>query len=152
MKANLLTVLVFLVMGCAENKSPQSDMNESKRTEWIEQIRKSEEEFNNMAADKGLKEAFLYFADTNAVLMRGDKIIKGHSEISKYMSESSLIDVSLSWAPDYIDVSDSGDMGYTYGKYNFSATDSTGNQVSSSGIFHTVWKRQSDGSWKYVFD
>lgn len=36
--------------------------------------------------------------------------------------------------------------------YTYSVTDSTGETKSSSGIFHTVWKRQADGTWKFVWD
>lgn len=46
----------------------------------------------------------------------------------------------------------SGDLAYTYGKYNFSALSTNGEKISSTGIFHTVWKKQDDGSWKYVWD
>ncbi|MFC2138829.1 YybH family protein, partial [Bacteroidota bacterium] len=60
--------------------------------------------------------------------------------------------VKLEWKPDYIDVSTSGDLGYTFGKFTFSAKDTTGKLIESEGIFHTVWKRQEDGSWKYVWD
>ena len=58
----------------------------------------------------------------------------------------------LVWKPDYVDVSESGDLAYTYGKYTFTSRDSTGRKVVSKGIFHTVWKRQEDGSWKFVWD
>jgi ketosteroid isomerase-like protein len=30
--------------------------------------------------------------------------------------------------------------------------DSVGNKKDFKGIFHTVWKKQKDGSWKYVWD
>ena len=60
--------------------------------------------------------------------------------------------IKLEWKPDYIDVSISGDLGYTYGKFTFSAIDTTGKLIESEGIFHTVWKKQEDGSWKYVWD
>jgi ketosteroid isomerase-like protein len=56
----------------------------------------------------------------------------------------------LTWSPDFIDVSASGDMAYTYGKYNYTTTDSLGNVSEIEGIFHTVWKRQADGNWKFV--
>jgi ketosteroid isomerase-like protein len=59
---------------------------------------------------------------------------------------------SLVWKPDYVDVSKSGDLGYTYGTYNYTSLDSLGNEQSSSGVFHTVWKRQEDSSWKFVSD
>jgi len=43
-------------------------------------------------------------------------------------------------------------MGYTYGKYIWSSTDPAGKPITFNGIFHTVWKKQPDGSWKYVWD
>jgi len=44
------------------------------------------------------------------------------------------------------------DLEKEYGKYSYSIIDSTGTEISSNGIFHTVWKKQPDGSWKYVWD
>ena len=65
---------------------------------------------------------------------------------------SKLMDENLSWKPDFVDVSASGDLGYTYGHFTYSYTDSTGTIMESSGVFHTVWKRQADGSWLFVWD
>jgi ketosteroid isomerase-like protein len=60
--------------------------------------------------------------------------------------------VSLKWTPDFIDVAASCDLGYTYGKYTFAVTDSTGKVNESRGYFHTVWKKQKDGNWRFVWD
>ena len=51
-------------------------------------------------------------------------------------------------------VSDDGTLGYTWGKYTFTpATGPDGKQeASTSGLYFTVWKRQADGSWKFVYD
>jgi ketosteroid isomerase-like protein len=54
---------------------------------------------------------------------------------------------SVKWSPDFIDVSSSGDLGYTYGKYVWESKDSTGKTTASKGIFHTVWEKQKDGNW-----
>jgi len=43
-------------------------------------------------------------------------------------------------------------MAYTYGKYTMTIIDSAGESKVSNGIFHTVWKKQKDGSWKFVWD
>ena len=43
-------------------------------------------------------------------------------------------------------------MAYTYGEYEFTSLDTLGKSKVSKGIFHTVWKRQGDGTWKYVYD
>jgi hypothetical protein len=60
----------------------------------------------------------------------------------------------LTWAPMMVDVSDDGTLGYTWGKYEFTpppAPDGT-QPPSGTGLYLTIWKRQADGSWKFVYD
>ncbi|MEI9943504.1 MAG: DUF4440 domain-containing protein [Chitinophagaceae bacterium] len=58
----------------------------------------------------------------------------------------------MTWTPDFIEVSENGDLGYTFGKYTWSTKDSAGQAQEYKGVFHTVWKKQEDGQWKYVWD
>ena len=60
--------------------------------------------------------------------------------------------VQLTWKADFVDVSASGDLGYTYGEYTYTYKDEAGNTLSEKGIFHTVWKRQKNGDWRFVWD
>jgi len=116
------------------------------------EVYKAEKEFEKMAAEKGMAEAFFYFADDSATILRGnDSLIKGKENIRHYYNVRSNPDAKLSWTPDYIYVSDCGTLAYTYGKYIYSIKDSSGNLKESSGIFHTVWEKQND-EWKYVWD
>lgn len=108
--------------------------------------------FCEHAAEKGVQDAFLAFAAKEAVINRNDKIYAGKEEIRQYFEAGTMKNVDLKWKPDYVDVSDSGDLAWTYGKYTFSGENAEGKIVEAEGIFHTVWKRQSDGSWKYVWD
>jgi len=119
---------------------------------YINEIIASEKAFCKLAEKEGLKQAFLTYADPTAALNRNDSIIKGKLEIGKYFDNQSLLDVKLIWEPDFVDVSKSGDLGYTYGKYTFEAKDSSGQDIKSNGIFHTVWKKQEDGKWLFVWD
>lgn len=105
-----------------------------------------------MVAEKGLQSAFTYFAAPGAVINRNDSIVAGIASINLFYSKPSANKISLKWSPDFTDVAASGDLGYTYGNYRFSSTDSSGKVVEYRGIFHTVWKKQPDGSWKYVWD
>ena len=113
-----------------------------------------ERDFAAMAEKEGISRAFLHFAADEAVLLRGDKLYVGRQELEALFSgaTSSPRDEKLSWSPDFVDISASGDLGYTYGSYTYSYTDSTGAKVERTGIFHTVWKRQEDGSWRFVWD
>jgi len=134
--------LIFLMLdACAKNQSALE-----------KEIEETESEFAQMASEKGIPEAFIYFAADNAVILRNNSIIRGKDSIKIWFSQQSYSNISLTWKPDFIDVSESGDLAYTYGKYTYSIIDSTGKERTSSGIFHTVWKKQPDGSWKYVWD
>ncbi len=143
--------LLLTVVTCAKQKS--SDTN-SDLAAWKEEILNTEESFRKMAKEHGLSEAFSHYAAPEAVLLRNDKLVVGKDAIAKmyrkFMTDYS--DVNLSWKPEYIDVAASGDMAYTYGQYNLTYQDSLGQIKSFEGIFHTVWKRQPNGHWRFVWD
>ena len=103
---------------------------------------------------EGLAKAFAEYAADDVVINRNDSLIFGKDGLMQFYSQATNPSqkVELSWKPDFADVSESGDLAYTFGKYLFTVSDSTGNIQSSTGIFHTVWKRQSDGSWRFVWD
>ena len=86
--------------------------------------------------------------------MRNNSLIIGIEALKeRFEKDKSVGDkVSLDWKPDFVDVALSGDLGYTYGKYTYTTTDSIGKSKVIEGVFHTVWKRQTDGKWKYVWD
>lgn len=117
------------------------------------EVFEAEKAFEKMAAEQGIAEAFGYFADENAVIKRGnDSIISGKTAIQQYYDRASLQKAAVNWTPGYVDVSDDGTMAWTYGKYTWKVIRENGDTVVSKGIFHTVWKRQKDNSWRYVWD
>lgn len=114
-----------------------------------EEIRKVEDEFRQMAEREGLQNAFTYYAAPNGVIMRNDQLIKGKDSINSFMQGSGE-GVILDWKPDFIDVAKSGDLAYTYGPYHVISKDN--GDTLAIGIFHTVWKRQPKGEWRFVWD
>ncbi len=117
------------------------------------EIFQTEKAFEKMAAEKGIPEAFAYFADSNAVIKREhDTLISGRENIGAHYAKQDLRGVTVTWTPDFIDVSPDGQLGYTYGHYlwKFPVNDSTVQE--SRGVFHTVWKRMGNGEWRYVWD
>jgi ketosteroid isomerase-like protein len=141
-------ILVFCLMISSCNRRIDDDSIMQVKAEII----KTEQEFAQMVKDSGISKAFATFAGDSGAILRGNRIIKGKEAIKAYYEKQTLREITLQWAPDYTDVSSAGDLGYTYGRYTFSAIDSTGDTVKSAGIFHTVWKKQVDGSWRYVWD
>jgi ketosteroid isomerase-like protein len=59
---------------------------------------------------------------------------------------------SLTWTPIKADMAASGDLGYTYGNYVYTAKNKDGKLVSNYGKYTSIWKRQKDGQWKVVVD
>ncbi len=143
-KLSLCLIISFLLFNSCTTETKTDSIEK-----WKQEIRQAEEDFANMAKKEGIHDAFLYYAADDAVLKRGSLVI-GKVAIDKHLEKSTS--KNLSWSPDFVDVSASGDLGYTYGKYVYKYTDSIGNTLEDKGVFHTVWKRQSDGSWKFVWD
>lgn len=57
----------------------------------------------------------------------------------------------LAWQPAFAGIAASGDMGFTTGPWEFKG-DIKDEKPSGYGHFVTVWKKQPDGSWKFVVD
>ncbi len=143
---NLLLVLLLFPLACKE--SP----NTTKMDQWKAEIRTVEADFNAMAQKEGLVKAFAFYAAEDGVIRRQRKVIKGKNAIEQWYEDDVRPNESLTWEPSFIDVSKSGDLAYTYGTFVFKSMDTLGNIKTNTGIFHTVWKRQADGSWKFVWD
>lgn len=145
MKLTVFISLVLIAISCG--------VSERKINKWKAEIIQTERDFSYMAGREGIAEAFAAFAAEDVVLLRNGNLIKGKEGLISFFSNRASADsISLTWAPDFADVSSSGDMGYTYGTYTYTVTDTTGQTSTHKGIFHTVWKRQKNGEWKFVWD
>lgn len=146
MMKSTIYLITFLITACSCVRSVD---RETLKKEVIE----AEKAFEAMAADKGIADAFGYFADEHAVIKRGnDSIISGKNAIQHYYERASLKNATVKWTPDHVDVSDDGTMAWTYGKFVWQVISENGDTAVSRGIFHTVWKKQKDNSWRYVWD
>ena len=138
---------MLLLTGSASSLFAQAKDAQSKAKE---DIMAAEAAFCKMAKEKGVEAAFLEFAADDAVICRTTKMYKGKEGIKKYYDRQDKAD-QLTWKPTFVSVSESTDMGYTYGEYDFSGT-RAGSVMTDHGIFRTIWKKQKDGSWKFVLD
>ena len=59
---------------------------------------------------------------------------------------------SITWKPNKVEVSRSGDMAFLTGTYELSTNDPSGKPVNDRGKYLEVWEKQSDGSWKCAAD
>lgn len=106
-----------------------------------------------MSSEKGIQEAFYFFADDSAVIKRqNDTLIIGKENIKNYYSNPAFERAKITWTPDFINVSECGDLGYSYGNYLWTIWSAEGDTAEFEGVFQTIWKRQPDGKWKFVWD
>lgn len=143
---NLLTFSIIVSCSSGEEESKLT------RTEVIQEVYKIEQSFNEMLAKKGRAVAFSHFAAEDGGIQRGGRMIIGKDSIFAFYDRSSTQNIKLTWKPDRVGVSDDFTMAYTWGKFQFSGTRENGENFENTGIFHTVWKRQADGNWRYVYD
>jgi ketosteroid isomerase-like protein len=93
-----------------------------------------------------------YYADDAVEVPNNAPIIQGKTNIAKDMSFLDDKNNHLTWTPVGADISSSGDLGYTYGTYEFESKDKDGKPVVEHGKYTSIWKKQRDGSWKVVLD
>jgi ketosteroid isomerase-like protein len=60
--------------------------------------------------------------------------------------------LSIDWTPEEAVVAESGELGFTWGRYVASIHDSNGKLVVQHGKYLDVWKRQSAGVWRWIAD
>jgi ketosteroid isomerase-like protein len=142
-----IAILLIVVVGCQPAAKKAGNLSQYK-----DEILQTEKEFEKMAADSGLPAAFSHYVADSGVVNVQDSLFIGPKAVYKFYQRLKHNDMSLKWTPDFVDVSGCGDLGYTYGHFIFSYKDSTGTWRQSKGIFHTVWKRQTDGNWRFVWD
>ena len=111
-----------------------------------------EDAFCAMAKAQGLNAAFAHFAAPDVAFIDTDpRKFRGPAAVQERMGPDRP-GVSLTWSALFTDVSDDGTLGYNYGRYESRVTGPAGQERVRGGFFLTIWKRQPDGSWKYVMD
>jgi len=117
-----------------------------------ETLRLLEGEFMMAAAEHGSQGYLSYYADDAVEVPNGAPLIQGKVNIAKTMGFLDDKNNHLTWTPVGADISASGDLGYTYGTYEFRSKDKDGKEVVDHGKYTSIWKKQKDGSWKVVLD
>jgi|SRR5271166_3937923 len=141
--AFLVATIVLPISGPKVEASPKAT---------AESLKQLEGELVKAAAEKGSAGYMSYYADDAVELPNGAVAIQGKGEIAKTMGFLGDKNNRLTWMPVGADISASGDLGYTYGTFEFSAKDKDGKPVVEHGKYTSIWKLQNDGSWKVALD
>ena len=105
--------------------------------------------FSRMSEEKGMKNAFLEYIDSNGVLLRPNQLPLVGADAIDFLILQNDSGYVLQWEPKGGTVAISGELGYTYGVY---ALRPSTKDTMMYGNYVSIWKKQADGSWKYVLD
>ncbi|HEU4870121.1 MAG TPA: nuclear transport factor 2 family protein [Pyrinomonadaceae bacterium] len=116
----------------------------------LQEMVKTEQAFSKMAEEKNTRDAFLEFIADDGLLFRPGAV-NGKKWMLEHPAPPTDKKPLLAWQPSFAGMSTSGDMGFTTGPWEFKA-DVNDEKPSGYGHFVTVWKKQADGTWKFVVD
>lgn len=143
MKKTLVLVMAVLALSshafAADRKTEEAKLLET------------DTEFSKASVSNGVAAAFLsYLSDDATLLPAGGQPVTGKDAIREQLAV--FAGSELSWKPVKAEVSTAADLGYTWGTYVFKGKDAEGNPRVSYGKYATIWRKQTDGSWKAILD
>jgi ketosteroid isomerase-like protein len=90
--------------------------------------------------------AFARFIASDAVFFGERAVLRGKAAVvgswSRFFAGP---DAPFSWRPEKVEVLDSGGLAFSTGPVH----DPEGRRI---GTFNSIWRRESDGTWRLVFD
>ena len=116
----------------------------------LQEMVKTEQAFSKMAEEKNTRDAFMTFIADDGLLFRPGAV-NGKKWMLEHPVPPSDKKPLLAWQPSFAGMSASGDMGFTTGPWEAKG-DVKDEKPSAYGHFMTVWKKQADGSWRFVVD
>ena len=135
----------------AAQESAVADVPMSRTKAPVDVIRSADEDFSRAAQALGTGEAFGRFAAEDAQIFSAPgELITGPEAITGSFGAPSP-NSSLVWHPVDGELAKSGDLGFTVGNAVLTSKEIGPPQLRYSKYL-TVWKRQRDGSWRYVVD
>jgi len=107
-----------------------------------------EREFSSDSATRGAQKPFGSYATPQVRVFRKGKFpFVGAKVASSALPPGSSV---WTWEPTFADVSESGDLGYSYGTYRLGSKASP-SKTLEKGNYLRIWKKQGD-LWKVVVD
>lgn len=141
-----------LTLSAGVTDSLLADVPMSRRRGALDEIRVADEEFSQAATKLGTGEAFGRYAAQDAQMFSPPgEFITGPLAITGSFGPATE-GSSLVWHPVEGEVARSGDLGFTVGNAVFTGVRDDGATLVSYSKYLTVWKRQRDGTWRFVVD
>ena len=130
-----LIFLIFALAGCASASPPPVTVSP-------EPVIAAERAFAADAAQRGWAASFRTYAAADAMTLSPGPV-NAQQNLATFEGNGST---NLAWGPAYAGIARSGEFGFTTGPF-WSRT-----REGVLGQYFTVWRKQPDGSWKWIFD
>lgn len=116
-------------------------------------IVKSDAAFAQSVAEKNREKFLSFIADVTTFNGGSANELHGRDAVMKAWADFFAADgPTLSWTPIKGEVVGAGDVGYTTGRSVLRQKGTDGKVTERRGQYITIWRKQTDGAWKVVFD
>lgn len=146
-QAGVMAVSIAVVFAACQEPRAGRDADAA------EAVRAADSAWLKAFTDRDLEGVVTAVEPSGYILPPNAPIVAGHDGARAMVAEMfATPGLSFSWDATRVAVAESGDLGYTAGTYEMTFNDPDGNPVTDRGKFVTIWRRQSDGTWKVVED
>jgi ketosteroid isomerase-like protein len=137
----VLAFAVSLLAGCSDSSPGLAKAD----------IIAADKAFSAMSVKVGPRAAFLEYFGSNAKLL--NVVRQGKDGVAEVFMQYPPT-ATMSWEPSYAEVSASGELGYTWGRYTLTVPSGTKGKepMIQMGTYVTIWKHMAIGGWKVVLD
>ncbi|MEO6612401.1 MAG: DUF4440 domain-containing protein [Chitinophagaceae bacterium] len=147
----ILSICLFLYSGCTLKKKESVDLGKVKN-----EVISADIAFSKLSADSGYQKAFVAYAAENMVRLnpRQSATFGRNQLIEEFKKDTgSPADApTLTWKPLHVEVADAGDFASAFGDWEIRTRLPGNKDTILYGNYITVWKKQSDGTWKFILD
>ena len=108
--------------------------------------------FGKETKAKGAEGWASYFAEDGKMMTKTGPIVGKEKIKSSMAGFFKNKDAYIKWNPEYAEISDGMDMGFTYGEFTRGYINDKGERIFAEGQYVTIWRKQKNGEWKITCD
>jgi ketosteroid isomerase-like protein len=139
----VLIPIIGLLVGCGHSDTERG------KAELINVDRR----WSEFSRIKGFYHSRMDFAEDSAIEIEEGKMpVVGRKAFEGDIAAHPDSNFCLSWIPLRAEISESGDLGYTFGGFAYRTKTKLGKDTTYYGNYVTIWRKQPDGKWKFLVD